>query len=135
MLVVTGYSADNYYDAIEDPVEREAKRKADENQFARNHYEQHMKVTGFVEVDGKSTTSMEMVCATKAGDLDIGQKTKSYRFLNGNFGSDVGLSSTWAMGNGHGIIQRGATGSERISKMDVSTAYSSPYMENGIFIK
>lgn len=131
--VVTGYSADNHYDAIKDSAEREAKRKADKNQFARNHYEQHMKVTGYVEVNGEKY----MVNGNGMRDKSWGprhwSKAKSYRFLNGNFGDDVGLSSTWAMGIGHGIIQRGKTGSERISKMTVSTAYSKPYSKNDIF--
>jgi aminoglycoside phosphotransferase (APT) family kinase protein len=123
---VWGYSADNKYDALP-PAEREKARAADQNQFARNHYEQHMRVTGFVEVDGKKYTVNGNGMRDKSWGPRHWSKTVSYRFLTANFGDDVGLASTVAAGGGHGIVQRGKKGAEKISKMSVTTTYKGAY--------
>ena len=64
----------------------------DGNDFARAHYEQHMKVSGTVEIEGEQDIRIQ---GHGLRDHSWGprywQSIRSYRWLTGNFGDDLGM--------------------------------------------
>merc|ERR1740121_2975616 len=88
-----GYSADNHWDSLP-PADREAAKKKSTNNFARNHFEQHMHTKGTLQI-GEKTISLE---GNGLRDHSWGprywQDVLSYRFINGAFGDDLGFGFT-----------------------------------------
>ncbi len=64
----------------------------DDNQFARAHYEQHMRVSGTLEIEGESPIE---ISGHGLRDHSWGprywQAIRSYRWITGNFGDDLGM--------------------------------------------
>ena len=64
----------------------------DDNDFARAHYEQHMRVTGTLEVEGEAPVTID---GHGLRDHSWGprywQSIRSYRWLTGNYGDDMGM--------------------------------------------
>lgn len=64
----------------------------DDNDFARAHYEQHMKVTGTLEIEGEGTLDIN---GYGLRDHSWGprywQSIRSYRWITGNYGDDLGM--------------------------------------------
>ena len=74
------------------PIYGNVADESSENDFARAHYEQHMKVSGTIRIDDE--TPLEL---TGHGLRDHSwgprywQSTPSYRWITGNFGDDLGM--------------------------------------------
>ena len=81
----------------------------DDNQFARSHYEQHMRVKGTLRVAGEDEVRID---GHGLRDHSWGprywQATPSYRWITGNFGDDLGMIvRTNGKGEGGGLFHRG----------------------------
>ncbi len=64
----------------------------DGNDFARAHYEQHMRVSGTLEIEGETTLNIN---GHGLRDHSWGprfwQSIRSYRWITGNYGDDLGM--------------------------------------------
>jgi hypothetical protein len=64
----------------------------DKNDFARAHYEQHMRVSGTIEIEGEAVIHIQ---GHGLRDHSWGprywQSIRSYRWITGNFGDDLGM--------------------------------------------
>lgn len=64
----------------------------DKNEFARAHYEQHMRVAGTIAIEGESAIE---ISGNGLRDHSWGprywQSIRSYRWITGNFGDDLGM--------------------------------------------
>jgi hypothetical protein len=102
-------------------------------EFARAHYEQHMRNSGTLEVDGETIA----IDGTGLRDHSWGprywQAVHSYRWLTCTFGDDLGImvsEITRRPGERaqNGVVVRGE-GLERITQVDIDTEFSdgTPY--------
>ncbi len=94
------------------------------NQFARAHYEQHMRVTGTVKIGDAAPIEIN---GHGLRDHSWGprywQSTPSYRWITGNFGDDLGMIvRTSGSGEGSGLFHRGQE-LVRITKVQLETEY------------
>jgi hypothetical protein len=97
---------------------------ADGNQFARSHTEQHMRVSGTVQLGADAPISFN---GHGLRDHSWGprfwQATPSYRWITGNFGDDLGMIvRTNRDGVGGGLFQEGQE-LVRITKTTLTTEY------------
>jgi hypothetical protein len=94
------------------------------NQFARAHYEQHMKVSGTIQVDGGPEMTL-----TGHGLRDHSwgprywQSTPSYRWITGNFGDDMGMVLSIVGGRVGGVFHKGPDKLVRITGAELDTQY------------
>jgi len=72
---------------------REAERPADQ-QFGKAHYEQHMKVTGTIEIDGESIPIDGFGLRDHSWGPRYWQAIERYEWLTMNFGPDLGAMVT-----------------------------------------
>jgi len=83
-------------------------KPGDGNDFARAHFEQHMRVGGTLSVDGGTETTL-----TGHGLRDHSwgprywQSTPSYRWITGNFGDDLGMVISVIGGRVGGVFHKG----------------------------
>ncbi|MFP6806813.1 MAG: hypothetical protein VB957_06480 [Pseudomonadales bacterium] len=96
----------------------------DGNNFARAHTEQHMRVSGTLQIGDESPMSFS---GHGLRDHSWGprfwQSTPSYRWITGNFGDDLGMIvRTNANGEGGGLFQEGQK-LVRIVKTKLTTEY------------
>ena len=96
----------------------------DDNQFARAHTEQHMRVRGDIKLGDESGVAF---LGHGVRDHSWGprywQATPSYRWITGNFGDDLGMViNTNGAGEGRGLFQEGAK-IVRIDEAKVETEY------------
>ena len=97
----------------------------DGNDFARAHYEQHMRVVGTIEVEGS-----EMVEISGHGLRDhswgprFWQSVRSYRWITGNFGDDLGMVLSVVGGRQGGMFHRGDE-FLKVTEVDLATKYES----------
>lgn len=95
----------------------------DGNQFARAHFEQHMKVTGNLTLDGETVAVNGYGLRDHSWGPRYWQSTPSYRWITGNFGDDLGMIvRTNGDGEGGGLLHRGQE-LIRIEKAVVTTEY------------
>ncbi len=95
----------------------------DGNQFARAHSEQHMKVTGSLNLDGEQVAVNGFGLRDHSWGPRYWQATPSYRWITGNFGDDLGMIvRTNGDGEGGGLLHRGQE-LIRIEKAVVTTEY------------
>ncbi len=96
----------------------------DANQFARAHYEQHMRVHGTVQVDGEPVLELK---GNGLRDHSWGprywQSTPSYRWITGNYGDDLGMVINVSGGRAGGVLQTGPNEIVRIVSADIDTDY------------
>jgi hypothetical protein len=96
----------------------------DGNQFARAHYEQHMRVTGTIQVDGEPVLELK---GNGLRDHSWGprywQSTPSYRWITGNYGDDLGMVINISRGRGGGVFHKGPDELVRIESVDIDTEY------------
>ena len=94
------------------------------NQFARAHYEQHMKVTGTLQVDDDSPMTLS---GHGLRDHSWGprywQATPSYRWITGNFGDDMGMVISIVGGRVGGAFHKGPDKLVRIKSAELDTEY------------
>ncbi|OAI40897.1 hypothetical protein AYO38_04815 [bacterium SCGC AG-212-C10] len=93
------------------------------NQFARAHYEQHMKVTGTLEIEGEGSVE---ITGHGLRDHSWGprywQSTPSYRWITGNFGDDLGMVINVSGGRAGGVLHKGQE-LVRITDVKLDTTY------------
>ena len=97
--------------------------EGDGNDFARAHYEQHMRVVGTLILEGHEPIS---IIGNGLRDHSWGprywQSAKSYRWITGNFGDDLGFAMTVSSGGAGGVFQRGDK-LTKITKAQLKTDY------------
>ncbi len=90
------------------PIYGHVGEPGDGNDFARAHYEQHMSVSGSIEVEGQ-----ESIQVTGHGLRDHSwgprywQSTPSYRWITGNYGDDLGMVVSVVGERRGGVFHRG----------------------------
>jgi len=90
------------------PIYGHVGKAGDGNEFARAHYEQHMRVTGTLVIDGEGP---RQISGHGLRDHSWGprywQSTPSYRWITGNFGDDLGMVLSIIGGRVGGVFHRG----------------------------
>ncbi len=90
----------------------------DGNDFARAHYEQHMRVSGTLKIEGESTITIN---GHGLRDHSWGprywQSIRSYRWITGNYGDDLGMVLSVVGDRVGGMFHRGE---EFIQVMDIN---------------
>jgi hypothetical protein len=93
------------------------------NDFARAHYEQHMRVEGTVQVDDEPPIELR---GHGLRDHSWGprywQSTPSYRWITGNYGDDLGMLLSVVGDRSGGVFHRGQE-LLRISNVKLDTEY------------
>jgi len=97
--------------------------EGDGNNFARAHYEQHMRVAGTLEIEGEAPMQIN---GHGLRDHSWGprfwQATRSYRWITGNFGDDLGMVMTVSGAGRGGMFHKGEE-FIKIASIDLSTEY------------
>ena len=95
-----------------------------QNDFARAHYEQHMKVHGTLEVEDGGTFEIN---GHGLRDHSWGprywQSTPSYRWITGNYGDDLGMVISVVGDRVGGVFQKGPDKILRITDVKLDTEY------------
>lgn len=105
------------------PIYGHVGQSGDGNDFARAHYEQHMRISGTLEVEGEAPIRL-----TGHGLRDHSwgprywQSTPSYRWITGNYGDDVGMVISLIGGKPNGVFYRGEE-FYKIDAVDLATDY------------
>ena len=99
-----------------------------EREFARAHYEQHMRVQGTLAIDGESVAIDGLGLRDHSWGPRYWQALKYYRWLNCTFGPDFGLMVSEICPHESepirtGVILRDGT-IERISGVEIETEYA-----------
>ena len=96
---------------------------SDSNDFARAHYEQHMRVEGTLQVEGSEPLA---ISGHGLRDHSWGprywQSIRSYRWITGNFGDDLGMVLSVVGDRQGGMFHRGDE-FIRITNVDLETDY------------
>jgi hypothetical protein len=105
------------------PIYGHVGRDGDGNEFARAHYEQHMRVTGSFSLDGAEPTA---ISGHGLRDHSWGprywQSTPSYRWITGNFGDDLGMVISVIGDRAGGVFHEGDK-LVRITGVELETDY------------
>ncbi len=96
----------------------------DDNQFARSHSEQHMRVTGTIRMgEGDAISFSGHGLRDHSWGPRYWQATPSYRWITGNFGDDLGMIvRTNDQGEGGGLFHEGQE-LVRITSTKLKTTY------------
>ena len=95
----------------------------DDNQFARAHSEQHMRVSGSITLDGVAMEFGGWGLRDHSWGPRYWQATPSYRWLTGNFGDELGMIvRTDGNGAGGGLFHEGQK-LVRIKETKLDTEY------------
>ncbi len=107
------------------PIYGHVGKPDDGNDFARAHYEQHMKVSGAIEIEGEPKVEIR---GHGLRDHSWGprywQSTPSYRWITGNFGDDLGMVISIVGDHVGGVFHKGQE-LLRITGVDLETDYES----------
>ena len=94
------------------------------NDFARAHYEQHMRVSGTLQVEDGPTLEIN---GNGLRDHSWGprywQSTPSYRWITGNYGDDIGMVLSIVGGRVGGVFHKGPDKLIRITEAELDTRY------------
>ncbi len=105
------------------PIYGHVGKPDDKNDFARAHYEQHMKVSGTIAVEGEPRIDIR---GHGLRDHSWGprywQSTPSYRWITGNFGDDLGMVISIVGDRVGGVFHKGQE-LHRITSVDLETDY------------
>jgi len=100
-------------------------KPGDGNEFARAHYEQHMRVAGEIEIEGEPAIAIR---GHGLRDHSWGprywQSTPSYRWITGNFGDDMGMVISIVGDRVGGVFHKGEE-LLRITGVELDTDYES----------
>jgi len=117
-----GLRIDLMHDAV-GPLYGHVGKPGDANEFARAHYEQHMRVAGEIEIEGEPAIAIR---GHGLRDHSWGprywQSTPSYRWITGNFGDDLGMVISIVGDRIGGVLHRGEE-LERIRDVKLETDY------------
>jgi hypothetical protein len=98
-------------------------KPGDGNDFARAHTEQHMSVSGSLQIEGEDEISIE---GHGLRDHSWGprfwQSTPSYRWITGNFGDDLGMVVSRVGERDGGVFHKGDE-LIRINELELETEY------------
>ncbi len=101
----------------------EAGTAAAQNDFARAHYEQHMRVTGTLRIeDGPELPISGHGLRDHSWGPRYWQSTPSYRWITGNFGDDLGMVISVVGERKGGVFHKGQE-LLRITGIDLDTEY------------
>lgn len=107
------------------PIYGHVGKPDDGNDFARAHYEQHMKVSGSIAIEGEPKIEIR---GHGLRDHSWGprywQSTPSYRWITGNFGDDLGMVISIVGDHVGGVFHKGQE-LLRITGVDLETDYES----------
>lgn len=105
------------------PVYGHVGKEGDGNDFARAHYEQHMRVSGEIEIEGEKAIQIR---GHGLRDHSWGprywQSTPSYRWITGNFGDDLGMLVSIVGDRVGGVLHKGQE-LVRITDVKLETDY------------
>ena len=105
------------------PIYGHVGKPDDGNDFARAHYEQHMKVSGTIAVEGEPRIEIR---GHGLRDHSWGprywQSTPSYRWITGNFGDDLGMVISIVGDRVGGVFHKGQE-LLTIKSVDLETDY------------
>jgi hypothetical protein len=94
------------------------------NDFARAHYEQHMRVSGTLQVEDGPTLEIN---GNGLRDHSWGprywQSTPSYRWITANYGDDIGMVLSIVGDRVGGVFHKGPDKLVRISEAELDTRY------------
>lgn len=95
-----------------------------ENEFARAHYEQHMRVTGTLQVgDGPELPITGYGLRDHSWGPRYWQSTPSYRWITGNFGEDLGMVLSIVGDRIGGVFHRGPDTIINVKDIALETEY------------
>lgn len=95
-----------------------------QSEFARAHYEQHMRVTGTLQVeDGPVLQISGHGLRDHSWGPRYWQSTPSYRWITGNFGDDLGMVVSIVGDRVGGVFQKGPDQIVPITAVDLDTSY------------
>jgi hypothetical protein len=99
-------------------------KPGDGNDFARAHYEQHMRVSGQIEIEGDTPIA---ISGHGLRDHSWGprywQSTPDYRWITGNFGDDLGMVISIVGDRVGGVFHRGPDELQRVTEVKLDTDY------------
>lgn len=99
----------------------------DNNDFARAHYEQHMKVSGRIDIEGEESID---IAGHGLRDHSWGprywQSIRSYRWITGNFGDDLGMVLSIVGDHRGGMFHKGDE-FIRVTDVNLSAEYQDKY--------
>jgi hypothetical protein len=106
------------------PIYGHVAEESSGNDFARAHYEQHMRVTGTIQLDGEPAMHLN---GHGLRDHSWGprywQSTPSYRWITGNYGDDLGMVISVVGDRAGGVFQKGSDQILRIVDAKIDTEY------------
>lgn len=95
-----------------------------ENEFARAHYEQHMRVTGTLQVgDGPELPITGYGLRDHSWGPRYWQSTPSYRWITGNFGDDLGMVLSIVGDRVGGVFHKGPDTIINVKDIALETEY------------
>lgn len=95
-----------------------------ENEFARAHYEQHMRVTGTLQVgDGPELPITGYGLRDHSWGPRYWQSTPSYRWITGNFGEDLGMVLSIVGDRIGGVFHKGPDTIINVKDIALETEY------------
>lgn len=105
------------------PIYGHVGKPDDGNDFARAHYEQHMRVSGTIAVDGGAPLA---ISGHGLRDHSWGprywQSTPSYRWITGNYGDDLGMVLSVIGDRKGGVFHKGDK-LLRVTEIELETDY------------
>lgn len=105
------------------PIYGHVGKPGDGNDFARAHYEQHMRVSGTVQLEGE-----EPIAVNGHGLRDHSwgprywQSIRSYRWITGNYGDDMGMVLSIVGDRRGGVFHKGDE-LIRVTDIELDTEY------------
>lgn len=95
-----------------------------QNEFARAHYEQHMRVTGTLQVeDGPVLHISGHGLRDHSWGPRYWQSTPSYRWITGNFGDDLGMVLSIVGDRIGGVFHKGKDTIVQVKNIELETEY------------
>ncbi len=95
-----------------------------QNEFARAHYEQHMRVTGTLQVeDGPVLQFHGHGLRDHSWGPRYWQSTPSYRWITGNFGDDLGMVLSIVGDRIGGVFHKGKDTIVQVKNIELETEY------------
>ena len=95
-----------------------------QNDFARAHYEQHMKVSGTLQIeDGPVVEIRGHGLRDHSWGPRYWQSTPSYRWITGNYGDDIGMVLSIVGDRVGGVFHKGPDQLVRITEAELDTRY------------